>query len=128
MLTQGLLRRELGWKALGRCLSEGAQIIGGVMLILGMALALTNYLVDAGIPDQAVDWVQQAIPNKYVFLLLLCVFLFFAAALMEIYAAIVVLVPLLLPLGARLWHRPGALSASCSSPRWRRGSSARRPA
>ncbi len=98
VLTQGLLRRELGWKALGRCLTEGAQIIGGVMLILGMALALTNYLVDAGIPDQAVDWVQQAIPNKYVFLLLLCVFLFFAAALMEIYAAIVVLVPLLLPL------------------------------
>lgn len=98
VLTQGLLRRELGAKALARCLSEGAQIIGGVMLILGMALALTNYLVDAGIPDLAVDWVQQAIPNRYLFLLLLCVFLFIAAALMEIYAAIVVLVPLLLPL------------------------------
>ena len=39
------------------------------MLILGMALALTNYLVDAGIPDRAVEWVQGAIPNKYLFLL-----------------------------------------------------------
>ena len=67
------------------------------MLILGMALALTNFLVDAGIPDRAVDWVQGAIPNRYLFLLALCVFLFAAAALMEIFAAIVVLVPLLLP-------------------------------
>ena len=46
----------------------------------------------------AVDWVQAAIPNKHLFLLALCLFLFVAAALMEIYAAIVVLVPLLLPL------------------------------
>jgi C4-dicarboxylate transporter DctM subunit len=63
-----------------------------------MALALTNYLVDAGIPEQAVDWVRGAVPDRHLFLLLLCLFLFAAAALMEIYAALVVLVPLLLPL------------------------------
>lgn len=98
LLTQALAHRELGWRLLARCLSECAQLIGGVMLILGMALALTNYLVDAGIPDRAVEWVQGAIPNKYLFLLALCAFLFVAAALMEIFAAIAVLVPLLLPL------------------------------
>jgi C4-dicarboxylate transporter, DctM subunit len=98
ILTQALAHRELGWRLLGRCLNDCAQIIGGVMLILGMALALTNFLVDAGIPDLAVEWVQAAIPNRYVFLLALCVFLFAAAALMEIFAALVVLVPLLLPL------------------------------
>jgi TRAP-type C4-dicarboxylate transport system permease large subunit len=54
--------------------------------------------VDAGIPDAAVEWVQQALPNKLAFLVALNVFLFMAGALMEIYAAIVVLVPLLLPL------------------------------
>ena len=68
------------------------------MLILGMALALTNYLVDAGIPDAAIDAVRAAVPNKFVFVLGLCLFLCAAAALMEIFAAIVVLVPLLLPL------------------------------
>ena len=68
------------------------------MLILGMALGLTNYLVDAGIPDLATEWVQSVTQNKWVFLLALNVFLFAAGALMEIYAAIVVLVPLLLPL------------------------------
>ena len=97
MLTQALAHRELDLARLRVALAECARIIGGVMLILGMALALTNFLVDAGIPDAAVDWVQQAIPNRWVFLLALCVFLFAAAALMEIYAAIVVLVPLLLP-------------------------------
>jgi TRAP-type C4-dicarboxylate transport system permease large subunit len=88
----------LSWRSLGECLSQCAQIIGGVMLILGMALGLTNYLVDAGIPDLVIDAVQGLTQNKYIFLLALNVFLFFAGALMEIYAAIVVLVPLLLPL------------------------------
>jgi tripartite ATP-independent transporter DctM subunit len=97
ILTQVLAHRELGWRKLAGTVSDCTQIIGGVMLILGMALGLTNYLVDAGIPDAAIEWVQAVIPNKWVFLLVLNVFLFFAGALMEIFAAIVVLVPLLLP-------------------------------
>lgn len=98
MATQAFAHRELGWRRLGQSLADCAQIIGGVMLILGMALALTNFLVDAGIPDLAVEWTQRVIPNPYLFLLALCLFLFAAAALMEIYAALVVLIPLLLPL------------------------------
>ena len=98
VLTQAWAHRELDGKKLGECLSQCTQIIGGVMLILGMALGLTNYLVDAGIPDLATEWVQSVTQNKWVFLLALNVFLFAAGALMEIYAAIVVLVPLLLPL------------------------------
>ena len=97
LLTQSLAHRELSWPMLGKTLSDCAQIIGGVMLILGMALGLTNYLVDAGIPDLAITWAQDVIPNKFVFLLVLCVFLLLAGALMEIFAAIVVLVPVLLP-------------------------------
>ena len=97
VLTQARAHRELSWRLLGRALTDCAQIIGGVMLILGMALALTNFLIDAGIPDAASVWAQSVIPNKFVFLLALNIFLFAAGALMEIYAAIVVLVPLLLP-------------------------------
>ncbi len=98
VLTQYFAHRELDAKSLRECLSQATQIIGGVMLILGMALGLTNYLVDAGIPDLATEWVQSVTQNKWLFLLALNVFLFAAGALMEIYAAIVVLVPLLLPL------------------------------
>jgi tripartite ATP-independent transporter DctM subunit len=96
-LTQVFIHRELNAVNLGQILVECAQVIGGIMLILGMALGLTNFLVDANIPDLAVEWVQSVLPNKYAFLLALNVFLLIAGALMEIYAAIVVLVPLLLP-------------------------------
>lgn len=96
--SQAWAHRELGWKQLTECLGQTVQLIGGVMLIMGMALGLTNYLIDAGVPDLAIEWVQSLTQNKYVFLLALNIFLFMAGALMEIYAAIVVLVPLLLPL------------------------------
>jgi C4-dicarboxylate transporter DctM subunit len=104
--TQALAHRELGWRLLGRCLAECVQLIGGVMLILGMALALTNFLVDAGVPNAATTWVQAVIPDRHVFLVALCLFLFVAAALMEIFAAIVVLVPLLLPVAAAYGIEP----------------------
>jgi C4-dicarboxylate transporter, DctM subunit len=97
ILSQVLAHRELGWAGLTKTLAECTQIIGGVMLILGMALGLTNYLIEAGVPDAAISWVQAMVPNKWVFLLVLNVFLFLAGALMEIFAALVVLVPLLLP-------------------------------
>ena len=95
--TQIFAHRELSWHTLAACLADCARIIGGVMLILGMALGLTNYLVDSGVPNDAIDWVQAAIPNKWVFLLVLNLFLLAAGSLMEIFAAIVFLVPLLLP-------------------------------
>ncbi len=98
LITQGLIHRELKFINFQHCLNQAAQIIGGILLIMGMALGLTNYLIDVGLPDMASSWVQSITANKYVFLLALNVFLFFAGALMEIYAAIIVLVPLLLPL------------------------------
>ena len=97
LLTQSIAHRELDWPHVRKALADCAEVIGGIMLILGMALGLTNYLVDAGIPDAAIDWVQSVLPNKFAFLIALNLFLLLAGALMEIYAAIVVLVPLLLP-------------------------------
>jgi len=92
------VRRELGLRELAGSMLLTAQLIGGIMLILGMALGLTNYLIDAGIPDLAIDAVQSVISDRIVFVCALVVFIALAGALMEIYAALVVLVPLLLPL------------------------------
>lgn len=97
LLSQAVAHREVDRAKLRACLADCAEVIGGIMVILGMALGLTNYLVDAGIPDAAVDWAQAMLPNRFVFLIALNVFLLLAGALMEIFAAIVVLVPLLLP-------------------------------
>jgi tripartite ATP-independent transporter DctM subunit len=78
---------------------ECGALVGGVLLILGVALGLTNYFVDGQWPDRVADWAVMTIHSKWLFLLLLNVLLLLAGCLMEIWAAIVVLPPLLLPIG-----------------------------
>lgn len=79
---------------------ECATIVGGILIILGVALGFTNYLVDAEVPSRLIDWVQTHVQSKYLFLLLLNIALLFVGALMDIFAAILVVVPLLKPLAA----------------------------
>lgn len=83
-----------------RVMAECGLLIGGVLLILGVSLGFTNYLVDAEVPANAVDWTTRTIHSPLLFLLLLNLFLLIVGCLMEIYPAIVVEVPLLVPLGA----------------------------
>ncbi len=75
-------------------------LIGGVFTILGVAMGLTNYLIDAQIPMLAADWVEAHVESKLLFLLALNVFLLIVGCLMDIYSAIAVVVPLILPIAA----------------------------
>jgi C4-dicarboxylate transporter DctM subunit len=79
---------------------ECATIVGGILLILGVALGFTNYLIDAEVPSHLIDWVQAHVHSKYLFLLLLNAALLVVGALMDIFAAILVVVPLIKPLAA----------------------------
>jgi len=79
--------------------SECGALIGGVLLILGVALGLTNYLVDIQLPERLVSWATQAIHSKWVFLLVLNIFLIAVGCLMDIFSAIVVVAPLVVPVG-----------------------------
>jgi tripartite ATP-independent transporter DctM subunit len=79
---------------------ESATMVGGFMIILGVALGLTNYLIIAQIPMQALEWVQEFIHSPYLFLLALNVLLIMVGALMDIYSAIIVIVPLIAPMAA----------------------------
>jgi tripartite ATP-independent transporter DctM subunit len=93
--------RSLGVRQdLPRVFLECATLVGGFMIILGVALGLTNWLIFEQIPDQALQWVQQHIESKYVFLLALNLFLILVGALMDIYSAIIVVVPLITPISA----------------------------
>jgi tripartite ATP-independent transporter DctM subunit len=83
-----------------RVLTECGLLVGGVLMILGVALGLTNYLVDAQIPDKAVTWVTATIKSKWAFLLALNVLLLLVGCFMDTFSAIVVVVPLLVPLGS----------------------------
>ena len=89
-----------------RVLTECSLLVGGVLLILGVALGLTDYLVIAQVPAHAVAWVTAAIHTKWIFLLLLNLFLLVIGCLMDIYSAIVIQVPLLVPIAAAFQVNP----------------------
>ena len=76
-----------------------ATLVGGVLIILGVAMGLTSYLVDAEVPTRALAWVQAHIHSKLVFLLALNAGLLLVGALMDIFSAIIVVVPLIAPMG-----------------------------
>ncbi len=85
---------------LPRVLLESAILVGGVLIILGCALGLTSYLIDAEIPARGAAWVRAGISSRWVFLLMLNGFLLIVGCLMDIFSAIFVVVPLLLPIAA----------------------------
>ena len=100
LLVATVIHRDLRpIKDLPRVMTECGLLVGGVLLILGVALGFTHYLVDAQLPDQMVEWATQTVKSKWLFLLGLNVVLLLVGGLVEIYAAIVVVVPLLVPLG-----------------------------
>jgi tripartite ATP-independent transporter DctM subunit len=76
-----------------------ATLVGGVLIIMGVAMGLTSYLVDAQIPSRALAWVQAHISSKLVFLLALNGALLVVGAIMDIFSAIIVVVPLIAPMG-----------------------------
>jgi len=82
-----------------RVMVECGLLIGGVLLILGVALGFTNYLIDARVPERTVDWVTGALQSRWLFLLALVAFLVAAGCLLDIFSATIVLVPLIAPLG-----------------------------
>jgi tripartite ATP-independent transporter DctM subunit len=89
-----------------RVTTECGILVGGVLMILGVALGFTNYLVDAEVPAKAVAWVKGTIDSKLVFLLLLNLFLLLVGCLMDIFSAIVVVVPLIAPMGEAFGIKP----------------------
>jgi C4-dicarboxylate transporter DctM subunit len=85
---------------LPRVLVHGAALVGSVLILLGAALGVTGYLVDAEIPTRLVEWMTVHVKSPVLFLLLLNAVLLVLGSVLEIYSAIVVLAPLLAPLGA----------------------------
>lgn len=101
LFTQVVVQRDIPVrKGLLRVFTECVVLVGGVLIILAVAQGLTSYLVDAQVPARLVEWAQQHIGSKFVFLLSLNVLLLLVGCLMDIFSAIVVVVPLIVPLGA----------------------------
>jgi C4-dicarboxylate transporter DctM subunit len=80
-------------------LVQAATLVGSVVVLMGVAYGLTNYLVDQEVPTTLLTWVQNHIHSQWVFLLALNAILLVLGSVFEIYAAIIVLAPLIAPLG-----------------------------
>lgn len=86
---------------LSNILSETATLIGSILLILGVAMGLTNLLIDTQLPMKLLEFLEDKIDSQLQFLLLLNIFLLIVGAMMDIFSAIVVVVPLILPIALR---------------------------
>ena len=93
-----LIYREISLKQLARIMRESMVMVGAILLILGVAMAFTNWLIEAEIPTKLFELVQQYIHSKWTFLLLLNIFLLILGCFLDIFSALVIMVPLLLPM------------------------------
>ena len=97
-----LLRREIHWRRrLPDIMVESAMLCGAVIVILGAALALTGYLVEAQVPQQILALIGGLTENRYVFLAGMNFFLLAVGCMMDIFSAIVVVVPIMIPIALR---------------------------
>lgn len=99
LIIEVFVNRDLKIRDLPNVVLKSIPIIGGVLIILALANGLSYYMIDAEIPMKLAAWMNANIHSKYVFLLLLNIALLITGCFMDIFSAILVVVPLILPLG-----------------------------
>ena len=100
------IHRDLSMKQLPVTLVKAAALVGAVLILLSCAMGLTSYLVDAQIPDRLLEIVRERIHSPLLFLLTLNVVLLVLGSILEIFSAIIVLTPLVIPLGVAFGVHP----------------------
>ena len=98
-VVETFIKKDVRIRDLPQIFLRCVPIIGGVLIILALANGLSYYIIDAQIPQKLTAWVAATISSKYVFLLILNLALLVVGCFMDIYSAILVVVPLIIPLG-----------------------------
>jgi tripartite ATP-independent transporter DctM subunit len=101
LIVEVVVLREISLKELPRVMRESMLLVGGILIILGVSLASTNYMIDAGIPQALLGYVAELVTSQASFLILLLLFLLALGAILDIFSAIVLVVPLILPIAAQ---------------------------
>jgi tripartite ATP-independent transporter DctM subunit len=97
-LVEVVILRDIGWRRLPGIMKQSMVLVGGVLIILGAAMGLTSYLIDAEAPMKMLDLFQTHIQSRWIFLGVLNAFLLAVGCTMGIFSALVVIVPLLSPI------------------------------
>lgn len=101
-----VIRREITFKHLPVVMRDSMKLVGAILLILAVSIASTNYMIDAGIPQQIFDVIQAHISSPITFLLLLTLFLLVLGMMLDIFSAIVIMIPILLPIAMQYGIHP----------------------
>lgn len=106
LVIESLIYREIHLASLTKITTDAMQMLGGILLILGASMAFTNYLIDAEVPMRLFEWVKQHVDDKLGFLLLLNLFLLVLGAILDIFSALVIVVPLIVPIAVSYGIHP----------------------
>ena len=98
LIVEVLIYREISVRNVPKVMRESMVMVGGILVILGASLASTNYLIDAQVPEQLLAFVTAHISSKLTFLILLNLFLLVLGMMLDIFSALVIVVPLILPI------------------------------
>jgi tripartite ATP-independent transporter DctM subunit len=98
LLIEIAIYRDVSWKALPEIMKKSMMLVGGILIILGAALGLTNYLIDEEIPMKILNLFQSRITSPFLFLVLLNIFLLAVGCIMGMFSALTVIVPLITPI------------------------------
>ena len=98
-VVETFIYKDLNYKDIVKIIISCSTLVGGVLIIIGAAMGLTSYMVDAQVPMKILSIMKEFVSSKYVFLILLNIFLLIIGCLMDIFSAIIIVVPLIAPLG-----------------------------
>lgn len=98
LVVEMAIHREIRWRQLPGIIRETMVLVGGIIVVMAAALAYTNYMIDAEIPNQLLGFIEQHISNRVVFLILLNLFLLAVGCMIDMFSALLVVVPLILPI------------------------------
>ena len=97
LVVEVFIYREISIRKLPEIMRESMVMVGGILLILGVSMASTNFLIDAEVPTRLFNFIQAHVTEKITFLILLNILLLMLGAILDIFSALVIMVPLILP-------------------------------
>ena len=100
VIVEVLILREIPLRELPRIMRSSMVLVGGILIILAVSVASTSYMIDADIPQKLFSIVAELVTSQTTFLILLLIFLLILGAILDIFSAIVLVVPLILPIAA----------------------------
>jgi tripartite ATP-independent transporter DctM subunit len=98
LLIEVVIYRDVKWMELPKVMRKSMVLVGGILIILGAALGLTNYLINEQVPMRLMDSIRAHITSPFAFLVALNLFLLAVGAIMGTFSALIVVVPLIPPI------------------------------